>query len=947
VRLYSEEDFAARRPFTEPEILRTNLASVVLQMAAIGLGEVEDFPFLDPPDRRNIKDGVTLLEEIGALATPTDGDGPGPSEEQLTPSRRLTTVGRKLAKLPLDPRLGRMVLEASRLGCLEEVLVIASGLSVQDPRERPAEKREAAAALHSRFEDGTSDFVTYLNLWEYLDDRQRELSSGQFRRLCRKELISYQRSREWQDVHGQLAELCRQLGFSTPANAPRRDQGSNRTRGAAPLDRTAEAGRARLHQAILAGVATQVGAREGDRSDFAAPRGARFAIWPASVLAKKPPRWAMAAELVETGRLWGRVAAPIRPQWVENAASHLLKWTYSEPTWDPVRGEAYLVARATLYGLPVVAGRGVALAGMDPVGSREMFIRHGLVDGDWDGAPRFVAENLDALQSLRALLQRARRPDLMVGDDSLAQFYEDRLPAEATSGRAFEAWWRRQPADVRASLHARPEDLQGPARVDVDVAEFPDAWSSSGDGAPTLALHYNWEPGQQDDGVVVEVPLAEMGRLAEEGLEWQVPGLRQELVTALLRSLPKDVRRLLVPVPEHARDFVAKAGPEDGPLLPVLAWAMTEATGTRILARDFDWDKVPAYLRPTFSVVDESGQPLAQGKEIDGLLAALRPRLHQALQAAASASSIDWGPPSRRSSTWDFGQLPKVFEPDWHGYRLRGFPALVDEGDAVSVRVFADEASASLAMAAGTRRLLLLNLPARRALVDTLERQLDNRAKLALAGLRGLAYSSPRELAEDAVAAAVDLAVAANGGPAWDADSFATLVSAVRRDVDPQARKAMSAAARIISKLHELSGRLEQLRTRLAGTQLSLDDVASEVAFLAGPRLVSRAGVTRLPDIERYLTALERRLEKLPAEPRRDLGFTQRAQAAQRAVAEAVDVARQQSLSAAVVQQLEDLYWMVEELRVSLFAQSVGTKVPVSEERIGRAIGQLLALPPL
>ena len=607
-----------------------------------------------------------------------------------------------------------------------------------------------------------------------------------------------------------------------------------------------------------------------------------------------------------------------------------MKWSYSEPGWDAARGEAFVVARATLYGLAVVAGRRVDLARFDPEGSRDMFVRRALVDGDWDDAPGFVVDNLDVLQRQRALVQRARRPDLMVGDEGLVVFYDVRLAADVTSGRAFAAWWRRLTPPERAALEAAPEDLRGPATVDVDVAEFPDAWSSPGE--PALALHYNWEPGSQDDGVVVEVPLAQLGKLAHEGLEWQVPGLRDELVVALLRSLPKDLRRHLVPMPEQAREFVAKFGPADGPLLPLLARVMSEVAGARILARDFDWDKVPGYLRPTFCVVDESGEGLARGKEIESLLKGLGPQLDQALQSAALSSSIAWGPPGRRSTTWDFGPLPPVFEPEWHGYRLRGFPALVDHGDAVSVQVFADEASARLSMAAGTRRLLLLALPSRRQLVDSLERLLDNRTKLALGALRGTAYRTPAEVAEDAVVAAIDQVVAANGGPARDAESFGALVSAVRRDVEGQARKAVAGAARIISKLQELTRLTEGPG---AGAKSSLDDIAAELVALAGPRLVSRAGIGRLPDIERYLTALERRLEKLRSDPRRDLAFTERAQAMERLLNEAVSRAGEEGMGAGVARELEDLRWMIEELRVSFFAQSLGTR-PRSAKHVSR-----------
>ena len=691
-----------------------------------------------------------------------------------------------------------------------------------------------------------------------------------------------------------------------------------------------------VHRALLAGLVTQVGAREGERADYSAPRGARFAIWPGSSLAKKPPRWVMAAELVETGRLWARVVAPVQPQWVEAASSHLLKWSYGEPEWDAARGAAVVASRATLYGLAVVPARRVDLARLDPEGAREMFIRHALVEGDWDAAPAFVAANRELLDSLRALLQRARRHDLMVGEQALFDFYSARVGPEVTSGPGFNGWFRRA---GHAGLDAAPEDLWSGSGAEVagfpDVsAGFPDVWAA--DQAGPLPLRYEWEPGAQDDGVSVEVPLAQLARLAGEGLEWQVPGLREELVLALLRALPKDLRRELVPVAQHAREFVAKAGPSDGPLLQVLAKQMSAVADVHISPEDFDWAKVPEYLRPTFAILGEDGQVLARGKVVADLYRQLRPQLDGALQAAAARAPFA----GRRSVSWDFGDLPKTFEPEWNGYRLRGYPALVDDGEGVTVRVFSEGASQRAAMADGARRLLLLNLPSRRALVDSLERQLDNRTKLALGALSLPPYRSTREMAEDALAAAIDQVVASEGGPPWRAADFDALVTAVRQQVEPVARKGVVAAGRIISKLQELGRRTGELsgKATAAGSPIAaaLADIAAQLADIAGPRFVSRAGLGRLADIERYLGAVDRRLEKLPTDPRRDLALTQRAQALQQKLdkAEAVPGADRDALV--------EVRWMVEELRVSLFAQSLGTRTPVSEERISRAIERAL-----
>ncbi len=915
VRLYSQEDYGSRRAFTEPEILRTNLAAVVLQMAAIGLGSAEDFPFLDPPDRRNIVDGVNLLEELAALVPGTGG-------------HRLTGLGRKLAKLPLDPRLGRMVLEAESLGCLDEVLVVAAALSVQDPRERPADKREAAAALHARFDADGSDFLAYLSLWDYLEQRQDELSSGQFRRLCRREMISYQRAREWQDVTAQLRDVCRQMGLAPGHRSP------------GPLK---EAQRSIVHQALLSGIATQVGVREGERTDFAAPRGARFAVWPGSVLARKPPRWVMAAELVETGRLWGRTVAAVQPRWVEKAAGHLLKWTYSEPDWDPDRAEGYVVARAALYGLTVVPGRRMDLARFGREEAREMFVRRALVEGDWPGAPGFVEANRATLARLRAVVQRARRNDLMVGDERLVEIYTGRLGPEVVSAATFAAWWRRLPPHDRSAMEVPEADLAQHDGEGVDTQQFPDAWDIEGHGP--VPLSYNWEPGSEEDGVVVEVPVAALVNLAHEGIEWQVPGLREELVTALLRSLPKELRRQLVPVADHARRFVQSASPSEGPLLAVLARAVSQAVGSPVGQGDFDWKRVPSHLRPTLQVVGGDGRPLARGKTTGDLLAQLHPVFDKALADAAAASGLGWGPPGRRAAVWDFGWLPRTFEPVWEGYRLRGYPALVDEQDAVRLEVFPDADAAEAAMVAGARRLVLLNLPGRRQLTGALEGLLDNRTRLALAGLGGTSYRSPRQLAEDAVVAAVDQAVADNGGPARDPEAFDRLVVAVRVDLDRQARRAVAGATRLVGQMADLHRRAGQLRAKLATSAVamaSLDDAASQLAYLAGPHMLERAGLRRLSDLERYLKALERRLDKLPADPRRDQAFSARAQTVERIIEKAVAAARREGRGQSALSQLEELRWSAQELRVSLFAQSLGTRAPVSEERIVRAVKVLV-----
>ncbi|MGC8627145.1 MAG: ATP-dependent RNA helicase HrpA [Acidimicrobiales bacterium] len=946
VRLYSEEDFAGRSAFSEPEILRTNLASVILQMAAIGLGDVEEFPFVDAPDRRNIKDGVALLQEIGALS----------------PQGALTATGRKLAQLPLDPRLGRMVVEGARLGCLPQVIVIAAGLSVQDPRERPAGKEELADQVHARFADPSSDFMTYLALWGLMEEATE---AGQFRRFCRQQMISYQRAREWQDVVSQLSEICRALGLSrgsatssgggtlsaakTSALAPWAAAGerpggtAGAVLGTAPgrsgVHGSEMSSRSVLHRALLAGIVAQVGVRDKERDDYLGVRNARFSIWPGSGLAKakRQPRWVMVAELVETGRLWGRVAAPAQPRWVENVAGHLLKWSYDGPFWDADRGSCYVFARATLYGLPVVERRRTDFARLDPVACREMFIRSALVEGDWRKAPAFVARNRDVVEELRSLSQRCRRQDLAVGDEALFCFYDAVLGASVTSSGTFAAWLAR---DNPGRLQVSMQDLIGGNAPVPSEADYPDKWHLA-DGT-SFALSYKWQPGDFDDGVSVDVPFGRLSELESSGLEWQVPGFREELVLALVRSLPKNMRRAVSPAPALARSVVAKYKAPAGPLLEVLARELSEATGASVAPEDFDWGKVPVHLRPLLRVVDGSGRTLAASRDPSRLVAALQPLTRRALAQAAKAAGLQ----RCGLCTWDFDELPKRFEATWQGISVCGYPALVDEGGQVGVRVLFSEAEQAQAMAAGTSRLIVAGLGHR---VGQLGRLLDRGTRLALVATGS--YSSARHVVEDVGAAVVDDLVSQLGGPAWDRSGFETLMANIADKFDQYAAAAMQAASRAIVKLQVVQRRLGELSEKAlllppgAPARTAAEDITRQLAELVGPGFVRRAGAGRLADVERYLRAVEVRLDKLSFDPARDQVLVSRVRAVEDLLAQARKkvVARPGEPTAETTRSLEELRWLLEELRVSMFAQSIGTRVPVSVERLQRSIRQLLA----
>ncbi|MGH8829351.1 MAG: ATP-dependent RNA helicase HrpA, partial [Jiangellaceae bacterium] len=539
IRLYDEEDFESRPAFTDPEILRTNLASVILQMAALELGEVAAFPFIDPPDRRSITDGINLLHELGAIDPAAEG------------RKRLTQLGRQLAQLPIDPRLARMVIEADRNGCLREVLIITAALSIQDPRERPADHQQAADDKHRRFADPNSDFLAYLNLWRYLRDQQKALSGNQFRKLCRAEYLNYLRIREWQDLESQLRTLTRPLGVTL----------NN-------VDATPE----NIHRSLLAGLLSQIGVKDGPTNDYLGARGARFGVFPGSGLFKKPPHWVMSAELVETSRLWARINARIEPEWAEPLAQHLVKRTYSEPHWEKKAGAVMAYEKVTLYGVPIVSSRKVPYARVDPELARELFIRHALVEGDWQTHHRFFHDNRALLEDVEDLENRARRRDILVDDETLFDFYDQRIPAEAVTARHFDSWWKRARASTPDLLTFSSSLLINDDADDVRETDYPDQWPS---GDLDLDLDYQFEPGSSADGVTIQIPLPVLNQVEPAGYDWQVPGLREELVTALIKSLPKSIRRSFVPAPDTARAALARLSPASGTLTDALGRELT------------------------------------------------------------------------------------------------------------------------------------------------------------------------------------------------------------------------------------------------------------------------------------------------------------------------------------------------------------------------------------
>jgi ATP-dependent helicase HrpA len=893
IRLYAQEDFESRPEFTDPEILRTNLASVILQMAAIGLGDVPKFPFIDPPDARNIADGLTLLAELNAFK-----DG------------RITGLGRKLARLPVDPRIGRMILEADRNGCVREVLIIAAALSIQDPRERPADAQQAADDKHRRFADPDSDFVAYLNLWEYLADRQRELSSSAFRRMCRAEFLNYLRVREWQDLQGQLQRLAGDLGVAVSSSS---------------------AERTGLHVSLLAGLLSQVGlkteparpaASSGSpgrrpRAEYLGARNARFAIFPGSSLTRKAPDWIVAAELVETSRLWARTVARIEPEWVEPLARHLVKHSYSEPHWEKKRGGAVALEKVTLYGVPLVVDRKVPYGRIDPAAARELFIRHALVEGDWQTSHRFFAENRRLLAEAEEVEHRARRRGLVASEDDLFAFYDARIPAEVVSAQHFDTWWKQARRADPGLLTFNASDLLSDDAAEVSADAYPDVWTSESAGARPLS--YAFEPGSETDGVTVDIPLNRLNQVNAAEFSWQVPGLRTELVTEMIRSLPKALRRDLVPAPDVAREVVARLGAPSGDLRDAVARELRSLRGVIVPRDAWDLTKLPPHLRITVRVTD-GDRVLAEGKDVAELQRELRPRLRAVLSQAAA------GITRSGLTSWNFGTLPRVFRED----TVVAYPALADAGDTVDVRLFETEAAARAAMWAGTRRLILLGAPSP---VKSIAGSLSTRAKLALSHNP---HGGVAALFADCVTCAADYLMAGAGGPAWDREGFERLSAAVRSGLHEVTADVVTHVESALHLVHAIAVRLDEAKAD--AVRPAVADMRAQLSGLIYPGFVTATGYRRLVHLTRYLRGIERRLDKLPENPARD--------AAGMAIAQRVEQAFRQEVADLPAARRHDpdvteVRWMLEELRVSLFAQTLGTQAPISENRILAALDRL------
>ncbi|WP_353241774.1 ATP-dependent RNA helicase HrpA [Providencia sp.] len=884
IRLYSEEDFLSRPEFTDPEILRTNLASVILQMTSIGLGDIAAFPFVEAPDKRNIQDGVKLLEELGGIKP----------HKQVDKGYQLTDTGRQLAQLPVDPRLARMVIEARKHGAVRETMVIVSALSIQDPRERPLEKQQASDEKHRRFHDKQSDFMAFLNLWDYLKEQQTQLSNAQFRKMCRQDFLNYLRIREWQDLYTQLRQVVKEQGFAI---------------------NSAEADFRSIHVSLLSGLLSHIGQKDADKHEFTGARNARFTIFPGSGLFKKPPKWAMVAELVETSKLWGRIAASIDVEWVEPLAGHLTKHNYSEPHWSKSEGAVMASEKVTLYGLPIVASRQVNYGNIDPLLCRELFIRHALVEGDWSTRHAFFKENLKLLSEVEDLEHKSRRRDILVDDETLFAFYDQRIPNDVISSRHFDSWWKttsKQQADL---LNFEKSMLIKEDAGNVSALDYPNYWYQ---GDLKFRLSYQFEPGTDADGVTVHIPLAILNQVQNIGFDWQVPGLRHELIVALIKSLPKPIRRNFVPAPNYASAFLERVSEPEGNVLDKLEKELRRMTGVTVDRDAWQLDQLPVHLKMTYRVIGEKNKTVAEGQDLDVLKNNLKEKVQETLSEV-----IDDGIEQSGLHIWSFGELPQRYEQKRGGYSVKAYPALVDEKNSVGIRVFETEFEQQQAMWSGVRRLLLLNIPSP---IKYLHEKLPNKSKL---GLYFNPYGKVLDLIDDCIACGVDQLIANFGGAVWDEVQFEKLKEFARAELNDVVVNIAKQVEQILSAVFAINKRLKgRVDFSMA---LALSDLKAQMGNLVFKGFVTAHGWKRLPDVLRYLNGIERRLEKLAIDPNRDR--------AQMSKVEHVQNMWQQWLAKLSpiqknMPEVQEIRWMIEELRISLFAQQLGTPYPISDKRI-------------
>ncbi|MDN6179888.1 MAG: ATP-dependent RNA helicase HrpA [Halomonas subglaciescola] len=890
IRLYGEDDFLARPEFTDPEIQRTNLASVILSMLALKLGSIEAFPFVDPPDSRFVKDGFRLLFELGAVSE----------------TNALTPLGRRIARLPVDPRLARMVLAGAERGSLRDVLVVVSALSIQDPRDRPADKRQAADQAHQRWHSPESDFVALINLWHGVQNAREALSGNQLRRWCREHYINYLRVREWHDTFRQLRQLLRDMDIEVPPPSPKDPEQSEEE--ARQLRRKTSG---KLHQALLSGLLSNLGMLTENR-EYLGARNRKFVIHPGSGLAKKSPKWLMTFELIETSRLFARMVAKIDPAWIEPQAGHLVKRSHSDPHWEMKRAQVVANEQVTLFGLPIVSGRSVHFGTIAPQESRELFIRRALVEGEFRTQGEFFTYNRALVEEVEALEDRARRRDILVDEDTLFEFYDARVPADIVNGKGFEHWRKKAEQHAPNLLKFDLDALKARAAEDVTRAQYPDYLTLGGVSYP---VSYHFSPGAEDDGVTLTVPAAMLSQLPTHALEWLVPGLLRDKCIALLKSLPKSLRRQVVPIPDRVDAALETFVPNERPLTEALGEFIRRRTGTRVSPDDWRLEQLEPHLVMNLRVVGHDGQTLGQGRDAR----ALEKRFEDAASrgAQALAAQVSQAPALEALPA---EALPESRVTEQAGIRVEAYPALIKDGDAFSVALLDHPAKAEAAHREGVARMAMAQRP---NWVKAIK-QLSGVTRCALLFAK---VGSKQALVEDLVLAVFTRVVAVDPLPR-SAPALEQRLAEVEGAIVPQAETLLDQAH---AALKEHLAVTQVLKGRLNfAIALVYSDIKAQMQRLVYPGFLCDAGEW-LIHYPRYMQAALIRLEKAPRERGRDQMLMGEVQALETRF----DARRESERRGRVeAPELVAFGWWLQELRVSLFAQQLGTAMPVSVKRL-------------
>ena len=888
IRLYDEKDFLSRPEFTDPEILRTNLASVILQMTSLGLGNIAAFPFVEAPDSRYIRDGIRLLEELGAIYI---------KHHQY----HLTETGKILAQLPIDPRLARMLVEARRSGCTKEIMIITAALSIQDPRERPFDKQQASDEKHRRFADKESDFLSLINLWNYIQEQQNLLSGNQFRRLCQKEFLNYLRIREWQDVYTQIRQTIKQLAF--PINSKAADYIS-------------------LHTSLLSGLLSHIGMKEIEKREYIGARNIKFAIFPNSALFKSQPKWCIVSELVETSRLWGRTAAKIESEWIEPIAQHLIKYSYSEPRWSKKQGTTIANEKVTLFGLPIVASRIVNYSKIDPVLSRSLFIRHALVEGDWLTNHKFYKQNQKLIKEVEDLEHKSRRQDILIDDDELYEFYDKRIDDSVISTKHFDNWWKQKQKSQPDYLNIKKDMLIKQSAQLVNLSDFPDFWYQDNF---KLALEYQFDIGHNRDGVTIKIPIDLLNQIKNRGFDWQVPGFRKDLIIALIKSLPKSLRRNLVPAPNYAEAFLERIRTTDQPILESLEKEFRKMTGVKITSEDWQLDQVPDYLKMTFSIIDSNNEEIASGKDLVLLKEQLKNEVQKALSTLTTKKVVSIE--QSNITDWNFGTLPTTYEEKQKNYTVKAYPALIDHQNSVSIELVGNQEEQQKLNKLGLRRLLVLNIPSP---IKYLHEKLPNKSKL---GLYFNSFGTVLMLIDDCIACAVDELIDKYNQNIQNQDQYQKLLDYTKTNINETVIDIAKQVENILTLHYNINKKLKgRVDLSLA---FALSDIKKQLSNLVYKGFVADSGYKRLADVYRYLLAIEKRIEKL-------MGNVTKDRQSMNIIEEVENQYEKWVNSLPQIVRSKDsvinIRWMIQELRVNLFAQQLGTPYPISPKRVKQQI---------